>query len=412
MTDIPAPTDTTAKPATAGFSIKRFLGFLHLWVGIIFCIPFVILGISGSWLMIDHLPEQFAEDPRAAAFRPVSEIITAAQALAPEGRVPVAYDIPNAAGEPASVRFAAPPRQGEGAQQGGPGGFRGQTRVTVDPVSLKAQVAQGGPGGGGPPTIIREDGSINWGRLMHDLHGRMLIPGPEGRQFVGWLGVLMTGLCLTGIVMWWPKPRQWAQAFKVRFGQSAVRVNREAHGAAGIWFWLVFFVVCFSGTYIVFPQTFNAMLGASPAVRDARNQQPFNVTPVADATPINADAAVALAKDAVPGGIVRGITLPANETQPYRVTLSRVGDFNGKPRSQVIIDPWQNKVMETRDIDVYGTVDKFLAFQRQLHAGNGVGWWWFILVFISGALPPLFVGTGITMWWLKRRNKKRVMAQG
>ena len=240
-------------------------------------------------------------------------------------------------------------------------------------------------------------------RLMHDLHGRMLIAMPTGRQFVGWLGVLMTGLCLTGIVMWWPKLSQLKQAFMVRFGQSAVRVNREAHGAAGIWFWVVFFIVCFSGTYIVFPQTFNAMLGAGPAVRDARNQIPFNVTPVEGATP--------LAKEAVPGGIVRGMTLPANATQPYRVTLSRVGDFNGKPRSQVIIDPWQNKVMETRDIDAYSTVDKFLAFQRQLHAGNGVGWWWWIPVLISGLLPPLFVGTGITMYLLKRRNKRRVAAQ-
>lgn len=359
MTDIPAPSDTAAKTATTSFSWRRFFGVLHLWVGIIFCIPFVILGISGSWLMIDHLPEQFAEDPRAAQFKPVSDIIAAAQALAPEGLVAVAYDIPAEPGAPASVRFAAPPRQGEGAAAG-PAAFRNQTRVTVDPVTLEAKIAQGGPGAGGPPTIIREDGSINWGRLMHDLHGRMLVPMPAGRQFVGWLGVLMTGLCLTGIVMWWPKPRQWAQAFKVRFGQSAVRVNREVHGAAGIWFWLVFFIVCFSGTYIVFPQTFNGLLGASPAVRDARNQLPFNVT----------------------------------------------------PRSQVIIDPWANKVMETRDIDAYGTMDKFLAFQRQLHAGNGVGWWWFILVFISGFLPPLFVGTGITMWWLKRRNKKRVMAQG
>jgi uncharacterized iron-regulated membrane protein len=410
MTDIPAPEAVaTAKPARS-FSALKFLSWLHLWVGVIFSIPFIILGITGSVLMIDHLPTQFAEDPRAAEFKPVAEIIAAAQAVAPEGRVPVGYDIPNAPGEPAVVRFSAPPR-GDGAPAAGPAAARNQARVTVDPVTLEAKAQQGGPGGPGGFSRTRPDGSINWGRVMHDLHGSMMIGGGNGRQIVGWLGVFMTGLCLTGIIMWWPKVGQWASAFKVRFGGSALRVNRETHGAAGIWGWLVFFVVCFSGTYIVFPQTFNTMLGASPAVRDARNQLPFNVTPVEGATPITADGAVQLAKNAVPGGIVRGLTLPANETQPYRVTLSRVGDFNGKPRSQVIIDPWANKVMETRDIDAYGSIDKFLAFQRQLHAGNGVGWWWFILVMISGLLPPLFVGTGITMYLLKRRNKKRVMAQ-
>lgn len=36
---------------------------------------------------------------------------------------------------------------------------------------------------------------------------------------------------------------------------------------------------------------------------------------------------------------------------------------------------------------------------------------WWGLVFVIGFMPPLFGGTGITMWLLKRRNKRRVAAQ-
>ena len=64
-----------------------------------------------------------------------------------------------------------------------------------------------------------------------------------------------------------------------------------------------------------------------------------------------------------------------------------------------------------RDPSSYSTGDKFLAWQRPMHAGNGLGLIWWGLVFVIGFLLPLFVGTGLTMWLLKRRNKRRVAAQ-
>ncbi|MBY0509142.1 MAG: PepSY domain-containing protein [Rhodospirillaceae bacterium] len=409
MTEIsePAPEATkraAAKKLFAHFSLRRFLGWLHLWTGIIFCIPFVLLGISGSVLMMGHnLPARFEANPAAEQFKSAAEIIAAAKAIAPEGRIASAYDAPAKEGDPAIVRFAAPRR--DGAQAGGPPPRpAAQTRVLVDPITLEAKIDP-------PPGLGQGQGGFNFMRLMHDMHGRMLIEGAPGRQFVGWLGVLMCGLGLSGIVMWWPRPGQWQAAFKVRLGQSALRVNRELHGAVGVWGLIVFMIVSFSGVYIVFPQTINGWVDASPAVRDARNQQPFVVTPIEGAAALDADGAVALAKEAIADGVVRAITLPANPEQPYRVAMSRIGDQTGVPRATVIVDPWRKKVAEVRDPAAYGPVDKFLAFQRQLHAGYTLGIIWWVLVFVIGFLPLLFVGTGLAMWLLKRRNKRRVAAQ-
>lgn len=404
MTDTTAPA-APAKKLFAGFSLRRFLGWLHLWTGIIFCIPFALLGLSGSALMLGHdLPNDFAENAAASTYKPIAEIIAAAQAVAPEGRIPAGYDAPEHASDPAVVRFSAPRREGQ-APAGPP--QRGQTRVTVDPVSLEAKAPQ-------PPAQGAQQGaqqSFNFMRLMHDMHGRMLINGGPGRQFVGWLGVFMCGLGLSGIVMWWPRKGQWKRAFSVRLRQAPLMVNRDLHGAVGIWGLIVFLIVSFSGVYIVWPQPINGMFGASAVVRDLRNQQPFPVTPVESVTPLDVDSAAALAKEVVQGGVVRAVTLPQNPEQPYRVALSRIGDGDGAPRATVIIDPWQKKVMQVRDPAAYAAGDKFLAWQRAMHAGNGLGWVWWILVFISGLLPALFVGTGITMYLLKRRNKALVKAR-
>ena len=404
MTDVSAPSAPATRKLSAGFSLRRFLAWLHLWVGIIFCIPFIALGVSGSVLMVGHeLPAKFTENGAAGSYKSVAEIVEAAKTIAPEGRVASGYDAPAAPGDSAVVRFAAPRR--EGGPQGAPARPGPQTRVLVDPVTLAVQIDQPTAGPNAP------NQGFNFMRLMHDMHGRLLIEGSTGRQVVGWLGVFMCGLGLTGIIMWWPRPGQWKAAFKVRFGQSALRVNRELHGAVGIWGLIVFMIVSFSGVYIVFPQTINAATNASPAVRDLRNQQPFPVTPIADETPLDADAAAALAREAVEGGIVRAITLPANPEQPYRVALSRAGDYNGAPRATVVVDPWQKKVADVRDPATYSSGDKFLAWQRPMHAGNGFGLIWWGLVFVIGFLPPLFVGTGLSMWLLKRRNRRRVAAQ-
>lgn len=154
-----------------------------------------------------ELPSKFTENSAAGSYKPVTDIIAAAKSVAPEDRVASGYDAPAAPGDSAVVRFAAPLRD-SGNQAGGRPGP--QTRVRVDPVTLAAKIAQPAAGPNAP------NQGFNFMRLMPDLHGRMLIEGAAGRQFVGWLGVFMCGLGLSGIVMWWPRPGQWTAAFKVR----------------------------------------------------------------------------------------------------------------------------------------------------------------------------------------------------
>lgn len=396
MTDVTS--GTQPRSMKVNFSIKKVLATIHLWIGVTFSIPFVLLGLSGSVQMIHHLPERF--DPASAPQRPIAEIIDAARPAAPEGARLAGYDAPGKPGQNATVRFAVP-RDGDAPARPGPPGA-GQIRVTVNPADLSAEQVQ----------APARPGGMSFDRMMHDLHGRLLIPGGSGRQIVGWLGVFMTFLGLSGMVMWWPRKSQWKQAFTFSFGKSGLKTNRDMHGAVGIWGWAVFVLVCISGVYICFPVAINSMVNASPAIREARQPRPITVVPVEGQEPLSADAAVDLARDVVPGGIVRQIQFPPRPDQPYRIQFSRAGDYNGVPQAVVILDQWKQSVIELRDPQTnYATRDKWLAWQRQFHAGNGLGWWWWTLVFLSGFLPLLFVITGVSMWWLKRRNRLRVQAQ-
>ena len=78
---------------------RRLIGQIHLWAGLVLCIPFALLGLTGSVLVFqDELNQAFGPAARhvaaGGAARPTSDIIAAARAVAPAGFVPIAYTAP------------------------------------------------------------------------------------------------------------------------------------------------------------------------------------------------------------------------------------------------------------------------------------------------------------------------------
>jgi uncharacterized iron-regulated membrane protein len=386
-------TDTTSEflplRQARKLSLRKVLGLVHLWIGAIFSIPFAAIGLSGSlWMLAAERPAVI--EPAAGPAHTIHDYISAGAALVPAGARPVAFEAPRG-GRPAAVRFAENrPRErggeGQGPRPGSPG-FG--VRIAVDPATLAPSLS--------PP------GAQGFARVMHDIHGNMMVSGGNGRQFVGWLGVFMTGLGLSGLVMWWPRRGQWKRAFRIKLDGGLLRAVYDLHRFFGFCTLVVFLIVCVSGVYIVFPQAINAMSGAGPAVRDARNQAPMPVSPIENETALDADEVFAIAREAVSDGLLRAVNFPANPRQPYRLTFTHAGDTVAAPQVSVIVDPWAKRVMEIRDPAAYATNDKLLAWQRALHSGRGLGMVWWLLVFVSGLLPPLFAATGVTMWWLRRR---------
>ena len=155
--------------------------------------------------------------------------------------------------------------------------------------------------------------------FAHQLHGNFLMGREAGRPIVGWLGVAMCLLGLSGLVLWWPKRGQWKYAFKVRRTATGLRFHRELHAATGIWIFLVFMAVSFSGVVIAWPQTIG-MLNGRP--RDAAHGR------AAGRQALGATEAVIAAQRAVPGLQPRSITIPARPDQPISVSYLSHGAIN------------------------------------------------------------------------------------
>lgn len=401
-------------------TFRYWLQQVHLWVGLILLLPLVMMGFTGAVLVyahdIEHLLGQGEPEVKTEGeWQLAGRLIEAAKAANNEpGRIPIAVRWPVELGEPAAVRLSRPGmanerpqfrggQQGEAAnaQPGQPAQgrvptrspFAGSLQILIDPASL--QVLQ------------TQQAMTGWVRFFHDLHGHIFIPGGVGREIVGWLGVAMLVLGCSGLYLWWPKPGQWKQAFMVRRTAKGLRLNRELHGAVGIWSLVIFLLVNFTGVYLAFPQQISAAVNLVSPGRDMRAAMfQARVEPMRGTPAMGVDEAVDLARARVPGTRFLNAFLPTRPDQALRVGLVRPGHEEGAPVVTVIVDPYRRTVVDVFDPQAMSAGEKAITWQRALHYGIGLGGVYKFLVFVSGVIIPIFAVTGFLMWWIKRRNRR------
>jgi uncharacterized iron-regulated membrane protein len=182
---------------------------------------------------------------------------------------------------------------------------------------------------------------------------------------------------------------QWKYAFFVHRTAKGLRFHRELHAATGIWIFVVFMAVSFSGVVLAFP---NLQSGPRPTFN--RREGP-EITP-GSGVRLGPEAALALAEKTLPDAMPTGITIPARPDRTIVVNMLAHGSVG----AAVYVDPWRGDVVGQRDPSA-----SFLAWQRPVHQGVGLGPVWRALVFLSGFVPTLFVVTGVIMWAKKRKRR-------
>ena len=371
-------------------TLRHTLFTVHLWVGLTLGVLLAVLGLSGSLLVYDEAISDFLAPPPHAVTAgtplPLSMLAGIARDAAASQGVEggqLQFILPERKTDALVVRFGGlspmgnVPGAGGGERRRAEGDKRParprQLQVYLDPVSGEVLGARTFAL---PPILT----------FAHQLHGNFLMSRETGRPIVGWLGVAMCLLGLSGLVLWWPKRGQWKYAFKVRRSATGLRFHRELHAATGIWIFIIFMAVSFSGVVIAWPQT----LG----LNGPGTGQRMPMVEAMDGKRLGATEAVIAATTAVPDIKPRSITIPARPDQPISVNYRSHDAVN----AAVLIDPYSGKVLMVRD-----TSERFLAWMRPVHDGT-LGFVWRFLVFLSGLVPALFIVTGLIMWWKKRQR--------
>lgn len=207
--------------------------------------------------------------------QPPSVMLASAVAALPSGFEPVAIRFAESASRPAIVT-AREARQGEA---------RGRPKLLmayIDPATGRALAV----------TDFR-DGMFGF---LHRFHENLTIPEYSGRAVVGWTGVAMLILSLSGIYLWWPRNIGFRRALRYRRGPAA---SFNLHNLAGFWISIPLAVVSATGIYLGFPQQGRDLI-ASVAPMTPPQRGGFNA-PLLPSPQLGPDKALKLALDGAPG---------------------------------------------------------------------------------------------------------------
>jgi uncharacterized iron-regulated membrane protein len=360
-------------PAASNFRLRRVLVQVHLWLGIGLAVLLVPISLSGAALVwhdqFDALfhPSRYAAT--AGTSLPPSQLIAHASAALERGFQPIALRMPESDGWPATVS-AREGRRGEGVRPR-------LVNVYLDP-----------PTGRVLDTVEFRDSLIG---VLHRFHENLTIPEYSGRAIVGWVGVAMLILSLSGITMWWPRNGGFLRGLRFTRGPA---LSFNLHHLFGFWISIPLAVVSATGIYLGFPQQARETL-ASVAPMSPPQRGGF-AAPLIQKPELTIDRAAELAGGTMSGGKLAAVFLPTQQSGAWRVQLR---DAQAGGTATVMVDDRSG----TPSLVTPLSGDRTAQWIRALHEGSRGGALWQVLVFVCGVLPAVFVVTGVLIWLRSRR---------
>lgn len=232
-----------------------------------------------------------------------------------------------------------------------------------------------------------------------------------GWWFLGFLGLMLTFLCLSGIYIWWPSIRKFSTGFRVRRGRGSYTRDLDLHKVVGII--AIPFLLMWGVSGMAFPykwvtDSYYAVVpgGPQPEVAEA---EPGTGPMISEAE------ATAAARALHPDGWMTGYFeyTPEEEEGSYAYYFTEGFDtykdgYIGT--AYVIVDSHGGGVTDYRKAD--GNVfERYWAdWQYGAHFGTFVPWIPRAVFWLTFGLAPVLLGiTGITVWlvkWRSRRNRK------
>jgi uncharacterized iron-regulated membrane protein len=220
-----------------GVWARRALFQIHLWSGLGVGIYLVVISLSGSFVVFrTELHRMFTRPPVTVAV--TAERLTDEQLKAAATRLFPNYHVVNLwpakrPDQPVEIWLN---REGTGSS----------IHHIFDPYTGKDL---------GPPdsAMVR---FIVWSVSLHD----DLLNGEKGRKVNGLGAILLTALCLTGLVIWWPGVSNWRRSLTVDLKSKGRLFNWNLHSAVGFWSFLLVLMWALSGIYLAFPNPFQEVV--------------------------------------------------------------------------------------------------------------------------------------------------------
>lgn len=361
---------------------------IHLWLGLGLGALFALLGLTGSALVfyveIDKVlhPELHVTSEAAPGWDSLTwerAVATLRQAY-PDKPGPWRLEVTGRSG-PIPARYYNPPETA--------GKHFAPMLVWLSPDG--SQVLRRSYWG---------DDAMTW---IYNLHMELLA-GKAGATVVGWSGVVLVVLLLSGLWAWWPRG-SLAKALALKDRAPPVRKWRDWHKLAGLLSLPLLLILGATGAMLGLPdETRNALAGTLGAPHSmAMPHPPHSMEPQ-----LPVSAVLAAGHRVTPQARLAWIEVPGLHGGTYRLRVQQPGDPSYCfPHGYVHLDARTGKVLAFEDPVAGNASDTVLAWLHPLHDGSAGGLAGRIIAALGGLFPAILFATGLLRWRARRRRVAR-----
>jgi uncharacterized iron-regulated membrane protein len=375
---------------------RKVLFWLHLTVGVVAGLVILIMSVTGVLLTYERQITYWADTrnyqiapPSPDATRLSIDALLAKTRESQPGAAVTTVTMRSGASDPVAIGLVGNPA----AVPGGPAGPGGGRTIFIDPYT-GAVLGEGAKG-------IRD-----FFHVMTDWHRWLGASGASrntARAVTGACNLGFLFIVASGIYLWWPRKRNWAQFRNILWfkrGLPGKARDFNWHNVIGFWFFVPLFIVVFSAVVISYQWANNLVyraVGENPPVgrgpggpglppgtggpqrgemrrggmerRDAAPQEDRPLDNPLD----NMDAYWARAAQQVPGWQIVSLRMPNSPDAPLMFTIDQ-GD-GGQPhkRAQLTLDRKSGEVIRWEPFSSNTPGRRLRAFLRFAHTGEVAG---------------------------------------
>lgn len=367
----------------------KFNAWFHLWIGIVTGIIVFIVSITGCILVFESdlrdwiIPERMAKAPAGAVQLPPSVLVPAAEAVMPGYHVH-------------SIQYHNPGKAAEIT-------FHSDSVVYVNPYTAEVN------------GIVNKTDFFSY---MEQGHVTLWLPHNVGTKVVLWSTLIFLFLCITGLVLWWPK--KWNRhniknAFTILWKGKLKRVNYDLHNVLGFYTLPVAILMAFTGIYMGFgwiSKPFYWITTGGEAM--PAYYEPLSDTTRADALPklrvIDDVWRMSVNELSVPKSSAVLIGIPEDD-EPVAPVYTYV-NMEGAFYTGYFFDQYTGEKLQAGGLDVvpfaeanFGT--RWRRMNYSLHTGLILGLPSKIIYFIGSLIAASLPITGFIIWWGKKKKQKK-----
>lgn len=374
--------------AKSAYTLKKLINDIHLWLGVISGLIVFVVCLSGTLYVFRSEIERAIEPQKYSVAVPEGQsalshevlIETVVQFTGGTASYITTDPAPHASWV-VNVKKNAEDRRG--------------SNYLVNPYTAQVLGDTKGPATGFFMTMFK-------------LHRWLLLPVAIGRPVVGVATIIFLVLCITGLIMWWPKRiRNIKQGLRLKLSAGWKRINYDLHNVLGFYSLLLLVVMGLTGlswSFDWYRDGLSNVLGAKVFDRSRPEEPAAQDYETAPGT--MADFVVA-ANHVLPYQGKMRISIPSQDQALVIVGKEKSGAMALHAHDRVVLNKYTLQAVEVTKFSEQPLGAQIASSIYSLHIGDIFGTFSKVLYFIACLIGTSLPLTGTIIWINKLRKKRK-----